>query len=565
MTSDSRELIHYAWRLLLPYWKLAAFATALGFLNSFAAVGLLSIIDAQLRTPQPATVGVLLAFLALLIAMFVGEFGAGVGNNLVGQDIIADVRTDLVRKIILAPIDQLEQTEKHRLIAALTADVGRISGFTRGMAYLIVALCETAACAIYMAYLSWPMFCAAALVGVANYLGIRAASRLAYDRYKEERQSVDDIQKSYQALVDGAKELRLNRRLRYRFFHDQIATDIGRIRSSTNSACVGFVLGVALDSASFFVIAGALIVLSAWLDKSALAQFILILMFLKGPVGQIVLSLPTFDQSLISFKNVAELSQRLRQSEEALLGSQDDTRTLGAFESLECRGVRFAFQAKEDVAPFVLGPINLRVNAGETVFIVGENGSGKTTLIKVLLGIYPPSEGQISLNGACIGDVNRDGYRQYFSAIFFDFYLFDRLAGVDEADEDEVRAHLTRLDIAHKTSFRDGAFSTLDLSAGQRKRLALIAAYLEKRPIVVLDEWAAEQDPTFRRIFYREILPEMKRKGKTLIVVSHDDRYFDAADRILKIEDGKIVEAPALARLAEGGADRGGEAQMGVS
>ena len=139
-------------------------------------------------------------------------------------------------------------------------------------------------------------------------------------------------------------------------------------------------------------------------------------------------------------------------------------------------------------------------------------------------------------------DADRDDYRQYFSAIFFDFYLFERLIGIDGADEDEVHAHLARLDIAHKTSFRDGAFSTLDLSAGQRKRLALIVAYLENRPIVVLDEWAAEQDPTFRRIFYREILSEMKKKGKTLIVVSHDDRYFDAADRILQIKDGKIAE-----------------------
>ncbi|QGM45500.1 cyclic peptide export ABC transporter [Methylocystis heyeri] len=487
----------------------------------------------------------MLAFAGLLIVMFLGEFGAGVGQSLVGQDIVADIRRDLVRKIILAPIDQLEQTERHRLIAALTADVGRISGFIRGLAYLIVASCEAAACAIYMAYLSWPMFCAVALVGVANYLGIRAASRLAYARYMEERQSVDNIQKSYQALIDGAKELRLNRRLRYRFFYDQIATDIERIRAATNSSSVGSVLSVALDSASFFIMAGALIGLSAWLDKSELAQFILILMYLKGPVGQIVLSLPTFDQSLISFKNVAELSQRLRQSEEGLLGSQSDSRTLGAFESLECRGLRFAFPVKEEVAPFVLGPIDLRVNAGETIFIVGENGSGKTTLIKVLLGIYPSPDGQIFLNGVCIDDSNRDHYRQYFSAIFFDFHLFARLTGVEETDEDEVRAHLTRLDIAHKTSFHDGAFSTLDLSAGQRKRLALIVTYLEKRPVVVLDEWAAEQDPTFRRIFYREILPEMKRKGKTLIVVSHDDRYFDAADRILKIKDGKIVEAAA--------------------
>ena len=173
--------------------------------------------------------------------------------------------------------------------------------------------------------------------------------------------------------------------------------------------------------------------------------------------------------------------------------------------------------------------------------------------MKLILGLYPLKHGKIRLNGEIVDDANRDDYRQNFSAIFFDFYLFDDLIVADEAASEAVRSYLERLNIAHKVTVEEGRLSTLELSAGQRKRLALIGTYLVERPIVVFDEWAAEQDPTFRRIFYTEILQELKRQGKTLIVVSHDDRYFDAADRILKIKDGRIAETAAFTRTSEGG------------
>jgi len=102
--------------------------------------------------------------------------------------------------------------------------------------------------------------------------------------------------------------------------------------------------------------------------------------------------------------------------------------------------------------------------------------------------------------------------------------------------------YLDRLEISHKVSIEGGAFSTIDLSAGQRKRLALVQAYLENRPVMVFDEWAAEQDPTFRRVFYTEILPDLKRQGKTLIVISHDDRYFHLADRRITLRGGRVAD-----------------------
>lgn len=239
-----------------------------------------------------------------------------------------------------------------------------------------------------------------------------------------------------------------------------------------------------------------------------------------------------------------------------LLAKVDGGNSKTGFERLELRGAQYVFpHASGDAAPFALGPIDLALEKGEILFVTGENGSGKTTLIKLILGLYPLKHGEIRLNGELVTDANRDDYRQNFSAIFFDFYLFDDLIVADEAASEAVRAYLERLNIAHKVTVENCRLSTLELSAGQRKRLALIGTYLEERPIVVFDEWAAEQDPTFRRIFYTEILHELKRQGKTLIVVSHDDRYFDAADRILKIKNGRIAEAAASARIAEGGTE----------
>jgi putative ATP-binding cassette transporter len=180
------------------------------------------------------------------------------------------------------------------------------------------------------------------------------------------------------------------------------------------------------------------------------------------------------------------------------------------------------------------------------VFIVGENGSGKTTLIKLLLGLYTPQQGEILRDGEVVTPKTRDNYRQMFTTVFSDFYLFEDLLTGEESRSGNVLPehalpYLERLEIVHKVSVKDGVFSTLDLSTGQRKRLALVHAYLEGRPVLVFDEWAADQDPSFRHLFYTELLPELRAKGRLLIVISHDDRYFHVADRVVRMHDGRIV------------------------
>jgi len=209
-----------------------------------------------------------------------------------------------------------------------------------------------------------------------------------------------------------------------------------------------------------------------------------------------------------------------------------------------------SYHREQDDSHFVLGPIDLSFHRGELVFLVGGNGSGKSTLAKMIAGLYPPEAGEIRLDGQLISDKSRDEYRQLFSAVFSDFYLFDDLLGLHHADLDgQAEEYLTQLHLNHKVKVKNGTLSTTAVSQGQRKRLALLTAYLEDRPFYLFDEWAADQDPVFKDVFYTQLLPELKARGKTILVISHDDRYFDAADRLIKLDYGKIVSDTAATSL----------------
>ena len=205
---------------------------------------------------------------------------------------------------------------------------------------------------------------------------------------------------------------------------------------------------------------------------------------------------------------------------------------------------------------FTLGPVDLELEPGEVVFLVGGNGSGKTTLAKLLVGLYRPDGGEIRLDGRPVGAEELDDYRQLFSVVFADFYLFDRLLGLEAPDLDErARRYLEELQIDHKVEVEGGELSTLELSQGQRKRLALLTAYLEDRPVYLFDEWAADQDPTFKEVFYGEVLPDLARRGKGVVAISHDDRYYRLGDRVVKLEDGRVVHDGPPSRLPRPGVE----------
>jgi putative ATP-binding cassette transporter len=191
---------------------------------------------------------------------------------------------------------------------------------------------------------------------------------------------------------------------------------------------------------------------------------------------------------------------------------------------------------------FSIGPLNLTITRGETIFLVGGNGSGKTTTLKMMTGLYPAQRGVIKVDHDLIDRHNLQDYRERFSTVFAEFHLFDRLYGLDGVADEEIMAILESLQIADKTRVENGRFTNLELSTGQRKRLALAICLLEDREILVFDEWAADQDPHFRRHFYEVVLPELKARGKTIIAATHDDRFWHLADRVIRMEYGVATD-----------------------
>jgi putative ATP-binding cassette transporter len=192
---------------------------------------------------------------------------------------------------------------------------------------------------------------------------------------------------------------------------------------------------------------------------------------------------------------------------------------------------------------FVLGPFSYEFEAGKVYFIRGNNGSGKTTLIRVLLGLYQSQTGRVLVNGQPIAVPSNTGFRDLFAVVFNDFYLFKKLYGISVADETELNELLDLFQMQHKVSIEDGVFSDLNLSTGQRKRLALLVAMLEKKKIIVLDEWAADQDPEFRKEFYEHIIPKLRERGKMVIAITHDDHYYKLADHVIHMENGQSIHA----------------------
>ena len=538
--------------LLRPYWPIVLGGIVLGVVGGASVAGLLSVVNRGLYATQDDIATLLFAFAGLCLLILIGSIGADISANYVGQRIIAELRKSLAAKILAAPIDQLEIYRTHRLIPVLTQDVDTISDFAFFFSSFFVSLVITFGCMVYLAMLSWPLFLITGLVIILGSLAHAFARTRGVQGFNAARDSEDELQKHYRAIAEGAKELRLNRVRRQRVYVEQLQRTVDLISTVQVKSINLFVTARALGTMLFFVVIGVALTLRPflWPDSPAAVSsgFVLVLLYMRGPIDQVIGILPSLGRAQVAMRRIAELSEQFSTPEPDLLAAPSAASDgAGKIESIELRGVSYGFRAVPGSTPFVLGPIDLHVRQGDIVFIVGENGSGKTTLIKLLLGLYAPQSGAVLRDGLPVGTETRDDYRQLFTTIFSDYYLFEDLLQGAGIVPDAAERYLERLEVAHKVSVQNGKFTTTDLSTGQRKRLALMNAWLEERPVLVFDEWAADQDPAFRHIFYTELLPDLKRMGKTIIVISHDDRYFGVADHLVRLRHGKVVAGEAMA------------------
>jgi putative pyoverdin transport system ATP-binding/permease protein len=516
--------------LLKTAWAMMLCSVVTGLLSGFASAGLIAVINQSLsRTDLPKSTFVTW-FIGLCILLLISSALSQMLVGRVVQRVIYRLRLRLSQQILQSPLRLLEEVGAPRLLATLTEDVGSISVASYAVSTLFVNVSLLLGCGIYLNWLI-PNFSGLGLLFLV--FGIYSYNVLAQPGWRllaRAREVSDQLFEHLDTLTQGTKELKLHRHRRQAFLQEdlhQAATVFRRYQvSSTDWLAIAGSWGLLL----FFIPIGLFLFIPTpfVLTASTLASYALTIIFMIAPLRGIIGALPQLTQADIALKKIESLGISLK----------------GA---TEFSSVLHRYPSDRGDSQFSLGPLDLTFYPGEIVFIVGGNGSGKSTFVKLLTGLYSPEDGSISLDRQAITDANRESYRQQFSVVFADFYLFDRLLGLENPHLDQqVQERLIQLQLDHKVTVQNGKFSTTALSQGQRKRLALLTAYLEDRPVYVFDEWASDQDPVFKSVFYQQLLPALKKRGKTVFVVSHDDRYFNVGDRVIKLDYGQVTEDTAI-------------------
>ena len=507
--------------------------TLLSLLSAVSGIGVIAFINQSLIESVGDPLPILGQLVGLVLLLLVITLGSQLALTTLGHHFVYRLRGRLLKQLLDTDVARLRQIGQGPLLASLSSDIGQITiAFVR-LPELVQGLVLTLGSIIYLGLLSPALLGVTALwVTVTMVVGWLLVNRV-YRHLARMRQAEDRLYQNYQSIIAGCKELALNRERAHFVYHqlyEQNARDYREqiIRADTyHLSAVNWsnIMMLGAIGLVFFLANGL-----GWANTNVAATFALTLLFLRTPLLQGIGALPTLIAAQVAFDKIAALN----------LAEPDEAFPLPPaprpWQRIELEQVSFHYQGE---GGFSVGPINLVIERGEQIFLIGGNGSGKSTLAMLLTGLYQPVSGRILLDGEPVTD--RNGYLGLFSAIFTDYHLFQHLLG-PEPKEALVAEWLERLQMGSKLAIEDGFIADIDLSQGQRKRVALLLALAEQREVMLFDEWAADQDPQFRRIFYQLLLPRLKAMGKTVIAISHDDHYFSLADRLLEMRQGRLTE-----------------------
>jgi putative ATP-binding cassette transporter len=532
--------------------RLLAGATVASLAGGAAAVALIATINRALSSTPAELGGLGLRFAALAVIVLLCRTVSLMLFVRLNQTVLARLREHIGARLLAAPYRDLERIGASRGLALLGDDTNQVATLLVAMPFIVMNGTIVAGCLAYLAYLSWQVFVFALIAVVAGSFCYQASRKRSQRYLREAGKWQDVLVARFGAIFAGAKELKLNRARRQSFAQGPLAEAIAAVRENRTAGLSLLYLSLTIGSTLFFAVIGVILFVvqrPLGAEAAVASGYTLVFLYMMAPLEGLLNSLPQLNMARVAYQRITETTGTL--SEEDTGRARHEERADGtdhpgvpSFRELSLHQVSHRYFREQEEGAFTLGPLDLTLRAGDIVFLVGGNGTGKTTLAKLVVGLYDPEAGAVAVNGEPLeGAAGRERHRQLCTAVFSDFHLFDSLIGLAGPTLDERANRLIhRLQLQHKVSVRDGVFSTLALSQGQRKRLALVAACLEERPVIVLDEWAADQDPAFKAIFYREILPELRAQGKAVLVISHDDRYFDCGDRVLWLDNGQLRE-----------------------
>jgi putative ATP-binding cassette transporter len=487
-------------------------------------------------------------FVAVLLFIWASRTGVDIMMTRVAMAAAADLRCQMYFRIVRAPLAAMEKIGLSRLVTAIATDMPAIVTGAQTAQSLLTDMVTLLGMLSFLATVHVEAFWFVLKCMVFGVLSFRVMLVFAQRHFIRAARVNDTLQRCVHGLIHGFKELKLSDEKRREYFNTVLlATEselsaAQRPGSTIHSAAANY--GLMLN---FLILGATAFIFARYHPMSAqsLSSIIMVMLYISVPIGSVMTKIPQFTLARVAIGRVDELLAELPQESVAQESGQ-----VRAWRSVRFENVVYQHQDKGGEGGFAVGPISLEFRKAEITFIVGGNGSGKSTLSKLLSLHYHATEGAIYFDEVRLTGENMNSYRQSISAIYSDYYLFDRIL-VATRDKDRVEHYLKELGLDKKVNYQDGRFSTLSLSDGQRRRMALVAVFMDDRDLYLFDEWAADQDPGFKEIFYREILPSLRARGKAVVVISHDDRYFDVADKLIVMCEGKVQSTHNAGKLAK--------------
>jgi putative pyoverdin transport system ATP-binding/permease protein len=546
MTTPAMQTLGLVRFLLRSSRTVVLMTIGAGLLSGICGVAIIAIITRSVgSTTMPTTLLGAAFFTAAAGKIFTSALSQLLLSRFV-QSTILNLSLGISEKLLRSPLRALEKRGSARVLATLTEDVSAVTWAVQCIPNLATNIAVLLGCTAYLAWLSWKMCLWAGAVIVLGALFYRVLHRRAVGIIRDSRAARARLFEHFRTLTAGAKELMMHAARREHFVAHELRRSADEYCQLNIKATNHYTRAEAWVQTLLYLMMGLLLFAFPFIHTTppqTLTGYVFAILYMMGPMWTIIGTFPAVTRGHVAYNGIVELGLALDSAAspaQNLLPEDiaDDV-------VVQLKSVEFAYdsQAPFGQSHFKLGPIDLQVRSGELLFVIGGNGSGKSTFVKLLTGLYAPVAGELIISGVPVTESRRQWHREHFSVVFADFHLFDGLMGLTAPDlEAAVQGYLRLLEIDHKVQLRDGRFTTTDLSQGQRRRLALLTAYLEDRPIYVFDEWAADQDPEYKQVFYSRLLPDLRARNKAVVVITHDDRYFHLADRVMKLEDGSLSE-----------------------
>ena len=536
---QSRSKWFYIALIILSFINGTLSFAILTFINSYVAGNTVSFL--------PSTDWI--SFCVLLVIAFTISFSFHRYMIRITNEILLEFELSLLRKIRFTSYEGFEKIGFERVLTAIS-DINRLGTLPGTFMSLISSIIIILFSFVYLVWIS--------PVGALNVALILLSLLVFYlirnTKIQKDLNVIRDLQDDYYMylndLLHGFKEMKMGRDRNKSLFEDFLYKNRIVSKNLSIKTSVEYMVNELIGNYGWYIILGVImfaIPLYYAISQTELAAFIITTLYIVGPVTMLVTIIPAVTNIKIAFERLNRFNASVEVRTDDLLAQSEEKKMNESIQRETLRNIRFQevsyhYLDHNNNKLFSLGPVSLEIKKGELIYIIGGNGSGKSTLVKLLTGLYKPSAGKIIFNEQELTEDNYYQYMDHISAIFASPYLFSENYDAFDLKGDEFVKLLDFMKMTDIVRINEDK-NTLDhnLSMGQRKRLSMMYSLMENKQILILDEWAAEQDPQFRKYFYESLLPSLQQAGKTILIISHDDAYYQYADRLIRLDYGKIT------------------------